>query len=261
MLFIKAMRWLALCVLALGALRARDAKRASGKNCQLERRLRPARAAQALDSAQENALHYGGCTSWGIYMGVDPVDFKEGNIHAFNRYTYANNNPYKFVDPDGHQAVENLLGKEAPIVVIGNAFGALAAYAVGVTSGNESLKNAALQGMAESRQANIEAVGMLATMGRSNTRSVGELKLLHPKETIGSRPDLAKLSDSELMRSVTNPSNGDKIKISTESGKVVDGNSRVQELQRRAGDPKSSITPNTQVPVELHTPDRSMFSH
>ncbi|MBK7281080.1 hypothetical protein [Candidatus Aalborgicola defluviihabitans] len=77
-------------------------------------------------------------------MGVDPVDrsFKEGNIHAFNRYTYANNNPYKFVDPDGHQAVENLLGKEAPIVVIGNAFGALAAYAVGVTeeeeSGNES---------------------------------------------------------------------------------------------------------------------------
>ncbi|MBK7313762.1 hypothetical protein [Candidatus Aalborgicola defluviihabitans] len=41
MLFIKAMRWLALCVLALGALRARDAKRASGKNCQLERRLRP----------------------------------------------------------------------------------------------------------------------------------------------------------------------------------------------------------------------------
>ena len=37
----------------------------------------------------------------GRFMGVDPVDFQEENIHSFNRYAYANNNPYKFVDPDG----------------------------------------------------------------------------------------------------------------------------------------------------------------
>ena len=41
----------------------------------------------------------------GRFMGVDPVDFKEDNLHSFNRYAYANNNPYKFVDPDGRQAV------------------------------------------------------------------------------------------------------------------------------------------------------------
>jgi RHS repeat-associated protein len=40
----------------------------------------------------------------GRFMGVDPVGFQEGNIHSFNRYAYANNNPYKFVDQDGNYA-------------------------------------------------------------------------------------------------------------------------------------------------------------
>ncbi|WP_420232920.1 RHS repeat domain-containing protein [Pseudomonas sp. ABY48] len=40
----------------------------------------------------------------GRFMGVDPVDFQEDNLHSFNRYAYANNNPYKFVDPTGEYA-------------------------------------------------------------------------------------------------------------------------------------------------------------
>ncbi len=42
----------------------------------------------------------------GRFMGIDPKDFDEGNIHSFNRYAYGNNNPYRFVDPDGRDAVE-----------------------------------------------------------------------------------------------------------------------------------------------------------
>ena len=41
----------------------------------------------------------------GRFMGIDPVGFVEGNSHSFNRYAYANNNPYKFVDPDGESPV------------------------------------------------------------------------------------------------------------------------------------------------------------
>ena len=41
----------------------------------------------------------------GRFMGVDPVGFQEDNIHSFNRYAYANNNPYKFIDPDGRIAI------------------------------------------------------------------------------------------------------------------------------------------------------------
>ena len=39
----------------------------------------------------------------GRFTGIDPVGFQEGNIHSFNRYAYANNNPYRFVDPDGRE--------------------------------------------------------------------------------------------------------------------------------------------------------------
>ena len=46
----------------------------------------------------------------GRFYGNDPVGFldhaQRGNlIHGFNRYAYANNNPYKYTDPDGELAI------------------------------------------------------------------------------------------------------------------------------------------------------------
>ena len=42
----------------------------------------------------------------GRFMGMDPVGYQEDNPVSYNRYAYANNNPYKFVDPDGRAAIE-----------------------------------------------------------------------------------------------------------------------------------------------------------
>jgi RHS repeat-associated protein len=44
----------------------------------------------------------------GRFMGVDPVGYQEDNLHSFNRYAYANNNPYKYIDPDGNIPVDTL---------------------------------------------------------------------------------------------------------------------------------------------------------
>ena len=41
----------------------------------------------------------------GRFLSVDPVGFVESSPISFNRYAYANNNPYKYVDPDGEFAV------------------------------------------------------------------------------------------------------------------------------------------------------------
>ena len=42
------------------------------------------------------------------FMSVDPVGalqhINQGNVQGFNRYAYANNNPYKYTDPDGRIA-------------------------------------------------------------------------------------------------------------------------------------------------------------
>jgi len=79
----------------------------------------------------------------GRFMGVDPKGVDPENIYSFNRYAYANNNPYKYVDPDGHSPIDVAflvydLGKLGAAVYNGTGVGAAAAdvalSAVGVVS-------------------------------------------------------------------------------------------------------------------------------
>jgi hypothetical protein len=39
-------------------------------------------------------------------MGIDPKEADPNSVHAINRYAYGNNNPYRFVDPDGNSAFD-----------------------------------------------------------------------------------------------------------------------------------------------------------
>ena len=41
----------------------------------------------------------------GRFMAIDPAGFDEANLHSFNRYAYGNNNPYRYVDPNGKAAL------------------------------------------------------------------------------------------------------------------------------------------------------------
>ncbi len=54
-----------------------------------------------------NGLVYAGARYYdpalGRFLSTDPVGFSEKNLMSFNRYAYANNNPYKYFDPDGRE--------------------------------------------------------------------------------------------------------------------------------------------------------------
>ena len=42
----------------------------------------------------------------GRFLAIDPEDFHESNVQSFNRYAYANNNPYGYVDPNGESPLD-----------------------------------------------------------------------------------------------------------------------------------------------------------
>ena len=62
-----------------------------------------------LEESRTGLQHFG--ARWyepelGRFLSPDPVLFKEDNIYSFNRYAYANNNPYKYIDPDGREVAQ-----------------------------------------------------------------------------------------------------------------------------------------------------------
>jgi RHS repeat-associated protein len=55
----------------------------------------------------------------GRFLAIDPAGFDPQDAQSFNRYAYANNNPYRYVDPDGRWAEDAVLG--IPSLAIGAA--------------------------------------------------------------------------------------------------------------------------------------------
>jgi RHS repeat-associated protein len=102
----------------------------------------------------------------GRFLSVDPVGVDTGTGGNFNRYWYANNNPYRYADPDGRlpilviliakeaasEAVEQLTG--VPMPTLKNA-GKLVARKVVREGGEEGAKNIGQR--AATREAKREA--------------------------------------------------------------------------------------------------------
>lgn len=42
----------------------------------------------------------------GRILSIDPKEADPSDLHSLNRYAYGNNNPYRYVDPDGHTPVD-----------------------------------------------------------------------------------------------------------------------------------------------------------
>lgn len=51
----------------------------------------------------------------GRFLSVDSVAAAENPAGAFNRYWYANNNPYRYIDPDGRESVGEMIDRNAMV--------------------------------------------------------------------------------------------------------------------------------------------------
>ena len=135
----------------------------------------------------ETGLSYFGAryydSSLGRFMGVDAVPFHETNLQSFNRYAYANNNPYKFTDPDGR--VLQFAQVAFNLVLRGLAWiGARQAGTVAVVEGTAAIATGAAAPSVAIEVAAAKTIFPMVRGRQSETKVLKELGLQKNKEKV-----------------------------------------------------------------------------
>src|SRR5260370_8010516 len=87
-------------------------------------------------------------------------------------------------------------------------------------------------------------------MSGQAVRRLGDLQPIHgPGMNPITEAKLRSIPDDELLQTVVNPRNDQMIKVSPGGNRLLNGNTRVREMQRRMADPKSKFKPPPPLPV------------
>jgi len=198
-------------------------------------------------SDKETGLTYLGARYYdpviGRFMAMDSVGFVEGNVHSFNRYAYANNNPYKFVDPDGrYGAVSDFIPSQAWPKVKSEGPHAWNAIQEGTMHGLTAISVVAGGGVPGFAPRALKALG--ATKGAANTFT--KIHKTHIDDFIPTELPAMKAKEfARLEKSVLKEGFKDPIKYVVEGGKkyIVQGNNRLRVARKH----KISEVPSLEV--------------
>ena len=83
----------------------------------------------------------------GRFLSVDPVTTDADTGYAFNRYAYANNNPYRYTDPDGRDAwykepSASSVTQLATVTIVAQRITAPAAPSISLTASTTAMRGA-----------------------------------------------------------------------------------------------------------------------
>jgi RHS repeat-associated protein len=109
----------------------------------------------------------------GRFLSIDPAPVTIENIHSFNRYHYANNNPYKYVDPDGE--TPELIFMTDPQAYMEHFVAPVLGVDANTRSGNAAIRQAMHD------EAIMEVVGLVVGAGVGKAfSSIGKVDIKAP---------------------------------------------------------------------------------
>jgi RHS repeat-associated protein len=147
----------------------------------------------------------------GRFLSVDPVTANSGPASNFNRYWYANNNPYKFTDPDGRLAT---CDQTSCVIDCETTITCTASYLyVAMVYAGRTIQNLVDPPLRQEQAPEPADDG-----GRNGTRELGELEPIHVPDHPENDPAIKKLSDSKLGDAINNPADGQKSQSAWQQG-------------------------------------------